>query len=298
MPRRIGVLLNPSSGRGRVARHRGDVLRALGRRGDHVVALEGYSAHAAARRLAAALADGLDAVVAVGGDGTVHLALQAVAGTAVPLGIVPLGTGNDAARSLGIPEAPARALDAVLAGQPRDFDTGIVETADGRSRHFLCILSTGFDSMVNERANRMAWPTGQARYVLAMIAELGTFRACDYRIVADGQELATSAMMVSLGNGPAYGGGMRLCPTADMHDGLLSMVIMSRMSRPGLLRAFPSVYSGAHLGHRAIHERPAREVLLEAADMVAYADGERIGPLPVTVRAAPSAVRVLVPADG
>ncbi len=297
MPRRLGVLLNPTSGRGRVARHCDDVLRGLARRGDRVVVIEEPTAAAARAALATALADGLDAVVAVGGDGTVHMALQAVAGTDVALGIVPMGSGNDAARSLGIPQHPARALGTVLDGVAVAVDTGTVTAPDATLTHFLCILTTGFDSLVNDRANRMTWPPGQSRYVVAMLAELRTFRPRAYRMVVDGEQRDEPAMIVSLGNGPAYGGGMRLCPTADLHDGLLSMVWMSPLSRPALLRAFPRVYAGTHLAHPAIHERSVREVVLDAPGLVAYADGERIGPLPVTVRAAPGAVRVLVPAD-
>lgn len=297
MHRRIGVLLNPASGRGRVARHAAGVLTGLRARGDGVIAIQGESAAHAQQLLTDAMAVGLDALVAVGGDGTVHLALQAVAGTSTNLGVVALGTGNDAARALGVPEGDvARAIGIIHAGRSRRFDTGVVETADGLRRHFLCVLSTGFDSLVNERANRMPWPTGQARYVLALLAELRTFRALEYRITVDGQAADTEAMIVSLGNGPSYGGGMRVCPNADMHDGALSMVWMSRMSRPELLRVFPTVYSGRHLLNPRIHERVAREVRLDSPGQVAYADGERIGPLPVTVRAAADSVGVLVPA--
>lgn len=300
MSRRIGVLVNPTSGRGRVSRHAAGVLRDLAGRGNDVVVIESSSAADAERRLAAAVAGGgLDTVVAVGGDGTVHLALQAVAGTPTRLGIVALGTCNDAARELGVPVGdPAAAVATILAGHARAFDTGVVQAADGTRRHFLCVLSTGFDSLVNERANRMRWPSGEARYILAMLAELRTFRAIDYRIEVDGEQLDQAAMIVSLGNGPAYGGGMRVCPNADLHDGLLTMVWMSPMSRPELLRVFPLVYSGRHLANPRIHERLAGTVTLDARDQVAYADGERIGPLPVTVRAEPASVHVLVPAAG
>lgn len=301
MSRRIGVLVNPASGRGRVTRHAEQVLRALAARGDRVQAVQGATAADAERELAAAIGqgEGLDTVVAVGGDGTVHLALQAVVGTQARLGIVPLGTGNDAARELGIPVGdPAAAVATILDGHTRTFDTGVVQAADGTVRHFACVLSTGFDSLVNERANRMRWPSGGARYVVAMLAELRTFRAIEYRIEVDGEPADQEAMIVSLGNGPAYGGGMRVCPNADMHDGLITMVWMSRMTRPQLLRVFPLVYSGRHMADPRIHERVARTVTLDAPDQVAFADGERIGPLPVTVRAEPASLRVIVPAPG
>lgn len=295
MERRIGVLVNPSSGRGRVSAHSAEVLRGLAARGDHVVAIQGDTAEHARELLDAAVADGLDVVVAVGGDGTVHLALQSVVGTGTALGIVPLGTGNDAAVSLGIPTtSPAAAVAVVLDGRTRTFDVGRIRTADGTTRYFVCVLSSGFDSMVNERANRMTRPSGDARYVVAMLAELRRFQPIPYRVVADGVLVEQEAMLVSLGNGPSFGGGMRVCPSADLHDGRLSMLWVHRLSRPRLLRLFPSIYSGRHVERPEVTEQQVVEVHLAAPGQVAYADGERIGPLPVDVDTVADGVRVLV----
>lgn len=296
MERRIGVLVNPSSGRGRVSRQSAEVLRGLAARGDHVVALQGDSEEHARDLLGDAVAHGLDAVVAVGGDGTVHLALQAVVGTPAALGIVPLGTGNDAAVSLGIPTSSWQsAVAVVLADHTRTFDVGLVRTAEGLSRYFLCVMSSGFDSMVNERANRMTRPSGDARYVVAMLAELRRFAPIPYRVVIDGALVQDDAMLVSLGNGPLFGGGMRVCPSADMHDGQLSMLWVHRLSRPRLLRLFPLIYSGRHVGRPEVTEQKVGVVHLAAPGQVAYADGERIGPLPVDVSTVADGVRVLVP---
>ena len=148
MARRIGVLLNPTSGKGRVRRHRDAVLAALSGRGDEVVTIQGADAEQAAAVLADRAAEGLDVLVAVGGDGTVHQALQAVAGTDTALGIIPLGTGNDAATSVGIPPLLEQATGVVLDGHTRTFDVGVARTADGQPRYFLCVLSTGFDSIL------------------------------------------------------------------------------------------------------------------------------------------------------
>lgn len=296
MSRRIGVLVNPTSGRGRVAKQRDSVLTALAGRGDDVRPIQGADADDAAGLLAQQVAGGLDVVVAVGGDGTVHLALQAVAGTDVALGIVPLGTGNDAATAMGVPTGSVeQAMGVVLDGHARAFDVGLARTADGLERYFLCVLSTGFDSMVNERANRMTRPSGDARYVVAMLAELRKFSPIPYRVVVDGTLVEDDAMLVSLGNGPSFGGGMRVCPSADMHDGLLSMLWVHRISRPELIRVFPKLYAGRHVEHPAVSEQAVGVVHLDAPDQVAYADGERVGPLPVEVRTVSGGVRVLVP---
>lgn len=292
---RVGVLLNRSSGRGRVQRHAREVLEGLGSRGDRIVEISGRSAEESGSLLAAEVDRGLDALVAVGGDGTVHMALQVLAGTPIPLGIVPLGTGNDAAGGIGIPKEPAEAVRTILDGHARPFDVGVARTDEGIERHFLCVLSSGFDSAVNERANHMRWPSGDLRYVLAMLAELRTFRPIRYEAQADGVQRVAEAMFVAVGNGPSYGGGMRVCANADMHDGLLSMVWVRRISRPRLLRIFPSVYSGAHLRHPAVSDEAVRRVRLSAPGCIAYVDGERLGALPVTVTTLADGVRVLVP---
>lgn len=238
----------------------------------------------------------MDVLVAVGGDGTVHMALQAVAGTQTGLGIVALGTGNDAAASVGVPtKSVDEAVQVVLEGHTRLFDVGHVRTADESSRYFLCVLSTGFDSMVNERANRMTRPSGDARYVVAMLAELRRFAPLPYRVVVDGELVTDDAMLVSLGNGPSFGGGMRVCPSADMHDGRLSMLWVHSISRPELIKVFPKLYSGKHVLHPAVDEQSVLAVHLDAPNQIAYADGERIGPLPVDVSTLADGVHIVVP---
>jgi diacylglycerol kinase (ATP) len=294
--RRIGVLVNPTSGAGRVARHSAEVLRGLASRGDHVVAIQGQSASEAERLVAEAMAGGLDTLVAVGGDGTVHQALQAVAGTDTALGIVPLGTGNDAANSVGLTRAsPQTAVSVILAGIRRPFDLGRIEAADGTIRHFLCVMSSGFDSSANERANEMTWPSGTALYIRAMLSVLRTFEPIPYRAQLDGEVVVDAGMLVSVGNGPSFGGGMQVCAGADMHDGLLDLIWVHSISRRELLAVFPKVYSGKHLSHPAVESRRVTTVTLEAPGQVAYADGERVAPLPVTVTAVPDGVQVLVP---
>jgi diacylglycerol kinase (ATP) len=162
--RRIGILLNPASGKGRVGRLAPELIAALRTRGDEVVVLQGDGVEDARAKVGQAVAAGLDALVAVGGDGTVHLALQHAAGTDLPLGIVPLGTGNDAAVALGLgPASLSEAAEVVLEGHTRPVDLGHVRAADGVERFFLCVLSTGFDALVTERANRITRAPGDSR---------------------------------------------------------------------------------------------------------------------------------------
>jgi len=293
-PRHVTLLVNPASGRGRAgraAREAQDILVSAGMRAD---LLEGADAADAADRARRAVASGTDALIACGGDGTVHLALQAVMGSATALGIVPLGSGNDIARALGIPRGDvAAAAEPIVAWREREVDVGEVTTDDGHREWFLAVVSAGFDSEVNERANRMAFPPGQAKYLTAIVAELGVFEPLPYTLWLDGAREDVEGMLVAVGNGTSYGGGMKVCPGARIDDGELSVMLLAKVSKPTFLRVFPRVFRGTHISHPAVSERSAREVRIEAPGQVAYADGERIGPLPVSVGLAPRALTVL-----
>jgi diacylglycerol kinase (ATP) len=289
--REIALLVNPTSGKGkgaRLAEPVADRLRELGATVDVVV---GRDADEAADRLRDRVAAGVDALVALGGDGLVNIALQVVAGTAVPLGVIPAGTGNDFARALGLSlSEPMASVDHLARGETRQVDLGRVA-----GRWFGGVLGSGFDSMVNERANRMSWPRGPARYNIAMLAELRTFRPVPFELDVDGKVWQTEAMLVAVGNSASYGGGMRVCPDASLDDGLLDITVLGPLSKLEFIRLFPKVYKGTHVGHRAVSVKRARVVSLSALGVTAYADGERLATLPVTCEAVPKALHVLAP---
>ena len=292
--RPVGLFVNPTSGKGkggRVAPLVGEALTAAGKTVRTIVGRDAVDASDLAR---AAVADGLSALVAIGGDGMVHLALQALAGTTTPLAVVPAGTGNDIARALGVPlDNPADAGLAVVNHPAREIDLARVG-----DRWFGGVLGSGFDSMVNERANRMTWPRGRARYNLAIVAELRTFRPIPFVIEVDGERWESEAMLVAVGNAASYGGGMLVTPDAVMDDGLLDVMVLGPISKLEFLRVFPKVYKGTHVTHPAVTIKRARLVSLAAAGVVAYADGERLAPLPVTIEAVPRALRVHAPPVG
>jgi diacylglycerol kinase (ATP) len=291
---RLGLVVNPTAGKGRGARVADAVSARLSTGGAEVEQIRGTDADDAVVRCHAAVADGIDALVAVGGDGMVHLAEQAVATTGVPLGVIAAGTGNDFAASLGLPtKDPLAAADVVLRNRPRVID-GVRADLPSGVRWFGCVLGAGFDSAVNERANLMRWPRGQQRYNLAILAELRTFRPIEFRLVLDGEEWTTRAMLVAVGNATSYGGGMKVVPNAILDDGLLDVMVLGPVSKPEFLRTFPKVFKGTHVTHPAVTVRRAREVTLEASGVTAYADGERFAALPVTVTCVPGALTVLV----
>lgn len=245
----------------------------------------------------------VDALVVCGGDGITHMGLQAAAGTEVPLGVIPAGTGNDTARYLGIDRKdPGRAADVVIAGHTSKIDLGLAtEDVDGQpsgaKTWFVTVAATGFVSKVNDRANRMKWPSGRSRYDLSMLVELGVFQPTRYRIDLDGSVVETDAMMVAVGNGSSFGGGMRVTAQASLHDGVFDVLYLPPMSKAKFVALFPSVYTGGHLDRPEIELRRARRVRVAAQGGTAYADGERIGTLPMTFQTVPDAINVFVPPE-
>jgi len=284
----IAVLVNPTAGRGRGARAADVAITHLQRAGLRVLRFQGEDGDDSASLAQAAVADGVDALVVVGGDGLVNLAAQALKGTDIPLGIIPAGTGNDAARSLGIDRKdPLAAADLVIAGRRR-----AVDLADAGGRVFVTVLAAGFDSLVNERANRLRWPRGQMRYNLATLAELRVFRPLRYTLELDGVTRDLEAMLVAVGNMASYGGGLRMCEGAEPDDGLLDVVVIKPVSKPELVKVFPRLFKGTHVTHPQYERHRVSSVSIAAPGVVAYADGERVGPLPMTVRVLPGALRV------
>lgn len=294
MAPQLALLVNPAARGGRTLRLLDHVARRLRAGGAELSVIVGVDAADALERACAAVAERPDALVAFGGDGLVHLAVQAVAGTDVPLGIIPAGTGNDIAGALGVPgKDPIAAARTVLRMRPRVVDAACVRSGAGWEL-FAGVLCSGFDSRVNERANGLTWPPGMARYMVATAQELRAFEPIPFRVTLDGGEpIEREAMMVAVANTCSYGAGMRVCPGALPDDGLLDVVMVGALSKREFLRVFPRVYRGSHITHPAVSVWQARSVTLEAPGVVAYADGERIGPVPVTCEIRPGALHVL-----
>lgn len=301
---RLVVAINPSAsfGKGRnVGPAVVQTLRAMGHDVTSVQEPDFEQLLASGRR---AVASKPDALIVVGGDGMVNLGTNLVAGTKIPLGLVPSGTGNDMARGLGIPhdntEGAIATLVEALGHPPRAIDAGRIdyrdpETGVDSTRWFACMVSAGFDSVVNERANRMEHPKGASRYTIALALELVALKPIPYRLVLDGTELITKAMLVSVGNNVSLGGGMKVTPDALVDDGLLDVLVVRPLSRLAFLRIFPRVFKGTHVSDPRVTIHRVKKVRIESDVAVAYADGERIGPLPVDIAVVPGALRIFAP---
>lgn len=272
------VAINPHSGNGRGSVVASRVTAFLDRKNVAYHIIAAGSAAALSQELTSELESRkFTGVISVGGDGLAHLVMQLCVPRHLPFAVVPAGTGNDFVRTLGWSlENIEPFLKKVISSEPVAIDLGNVD-----SEWFGAILSTGFDSVVNERANKLPWPKGPQRYNLAIALELPRFKPIEYEINCDGNVITTKAMLVAIGNGKSYGGGMNICPTAQLHDGLFDVVILEPVSTIEFIKTFPKVYSGSHLSHPAVKTLRAKKVTI-TANAIAYADGERIGPAPVS----------------
>lgn len=299
--KRIVVAINPNASFGRGLEVGPAVVTSLRGLGHDVTSLIELDYAQLLESTRAALLEKPDALVVVGGDGMINLGVTLLAGTKIPLGIVPSGTGNDMARGLGIPiddtEAAVEALVTALHRPPRVIDSGSIGFGGaGEPRgvaRFACILSAGFDALVNERANSMTRPRGRSRYTIALLVELAKLRPIEYTLTLDGVVHTERAMLVAVANNLSFGGGMKVAPDASLDDGLFDVVLVRPLGRLAFLRIYPRVFAGTHVTDHRVVVRRARSVRVDAAGVVAYADGERIAPLPVDIELDAGSLRVL-----
>lgn len=301
-PLTIVVAINPTASFGRGRDVGPAVVAALRAAGHTVTSLSEPSFVQLLDVAQRAVALAPDALVVVGGDGMVSLGANLVAQTSVALGIVPSGTGNDMARGLGIPVGDTAAaieyLQEALGRPSRTIDAGLVHHVDeksglARQTWFACVLSAGFDSIVNERANTLSWPKGKNRYLVALGIELAKLRPIEYTLTMDGVPSVTKAVLIAVANNTSYGGGMKVTPDADVADGLLDMLIVEPLSRTSFLRIFPRVFNGTHVTDRRVSIERYSRVTIDAPGVVAFADGERVGPLPVDIEIVAGALKIL-----
>jgi diacylglycerol kinase (ATP) len=293
------AVVNPVAGRGRAGRVRGELEAELARRDVSVEVPDGAAATAETATAAFERGHG---VLVCGGDGSV----AAVAGRAAThggtIGVVPLGTGNDFARHLGIDHRRPLAAVALLDdGRVAPCDLGRVTTADGSTAWFTTVANTGFDAEANRWANEVRWARGPAVYVLALLRTLATYQPGPVRVTVDGVEHETPAWLAAVGNGRYYAGGMMITPGAEVDDGELDVCVVGSVSRLEFLRRFPRVFRGTHPAVDGIETYRGRAVELDAVGdgrgLELWASGERVGPLPARLEAVPGALRVLVPAQ-
>jgi diacylglycerol kinase (ATP) len=232
-------------------------------------------------------------VIAIGGDGLVHLCIQNLANSDRGFAVVPAGTGNDFARCTGIHRLDvAKIFDLIINTTPKAIDLGCIKSLE-KTEWFVQVLSTGFDSNVNQLANRIGLVRGRIKYTIAMLLVIAKFKPINYSLEIDGKILDVQSMLLSVANGGNYGGGMKICPTADNTDCKLNLISIDPVSRFTLLRIVPKVFRGTHVNHPKVKSYSGRRVKLSGATF-AYADGEFISRLPVEISVSGGALKTWI----
>ncbi len=291
----LDLVVNPASGWSRGSRLT-DLQRRLTASGTDVEIHEPASrGHAA--ELLQHLAAASRPTAVVGGDGTVHLAVDAFTGCSTPLGIIAGGTGNDFARELGLDRSSDTEVHlARLAGPTLDVDVLEIRSPamSGGPRRVATVATVGFSVDVNERAERMRFVRGSSRYTLATVLEAPRLQAREIEVTIDGHGSAHQAVLVAIANTGAFGGGMRIAPDADPTDGRADVVVIGEVGRLELLRLLPRAFSGKHVEHPAVSvHRGAHIELRSDSPLRLRGDGEFVAELPVEIGVLPGALRLL-----
>jgi len=289
------LIVNPAAGGGRAQRLSPWLTQRLRFAGTGARLVE-TKAPGHARELALHAADaGHDRVVAVGGDGTVQEVVNGVleAGSALSVGIMAGGNGNDLARSLGLPHRATDAFTIALGDNTTRIDVARATHGDasiGKTRHFVAAGGIGFDAQVAAAmaAPRRRWQRGRLGYALSTLRELQRFRNRTVHLTLETpqgeREIDRRVLFVAFANGPYYGGGMLICPDATLDDGLLDVCLVGDISRLEAVRQLPGLYRGHHVNHPAVEFVRATVVHLEGErGTLAHLDGEPFGALPLRI---------------
>lgn len=230
-------------------------------------------------------------VAGVGGDGTLSRIAGALVDTDAVLSIIPAGTGNDFARTMGIPFSPTAACNVLLTGVTVPVDLGMYNGV-----YFYNAIGAGLDAEVVAEANLRFKRFSSIAYLLALLKQLAVYRPRPVSIEVDGKVVSVPVWMVTVANARFYGGGMKIAPLADPQDGLADIIIVGDVHRLKFLRLFPLVYSGRHIDHPAVQVLRGKEIKIDSVHKLAvHADGELVGTTPVRVNMCHHAIRLRVP---
>lgn len=289
----IGLIVNPNAGLGEGALVGSELVARLISKNLDFIDLSGNTSDQALDQIANRAAE-ISGLLVVGGDGTVQLGTQLAVAHQLPLGIIPAGTGNDAARQLEIPVADLdAAFEVFIAALNGSKRVDVMKCySQGKEFFSLGTISAGLDALVNQRANSLRFPKGPARYQVALLIELLRFRAVDYTLETETGITQRTAMLCAISNAGVFGGGMKIVPTAEINDGELDLFFVNRISKLELLRVFPKVYSGSHTTHPAVEISRIKKARLKAPNMPIFADGEQVGFDEIVVEVVPDGLRI------
>lgn len=288
---KTAIIINPAAGRGKSGKLWPKLEKVLLA---HEYPYEAFftAGQSDGTKLAQKLHDKVERIVVVGGDGTIHEVVQSIVNSKAELAIIPTGTGNDFVRALGIPKEPLKALDLLFYGKGKKIDVGEVN-----GRYFVNVAGVGFDAIVVNAVNtKFRHVRGTMAYLLALFKTLATYQNVKVKVKVGNRTFTTNSLLVAVGNGYCYGGGMKIVPGAILDDGLLNLCLVGDVTKGEILRTLPKIFSGGHVTHPKVVMLKGPEICIEAeTPLVIQADGEIIGHAPAIMRAVPQALTVLAP---
>jgi YegS/Rv2252/BmrU family lipid kinase len=287
---RILVIVNPAAGGGKTLRLLPRIKRWLSESPHEFLFVIPKSPEVMRSEIINASAQGIDAILLSGGDGTVHQALPAIAKTNISLGFLPCGRGNDFARNTGILSNLKKSCHL-----PPDPYFSKIDLPTVNNTPFIGIAYVGFDAEVNKLTNDgKGYFNGTLGYTVCVLKALKKFRPFEIEMTIDDHSLRERVMMVSVANGPYYGGGMKIAPQAAMNDGILDICIVKEISKWELLRQFPKVFKGTHISHPKIIMKSGRSIkIVSDESREIFADGEHVGSLPAECMIGSQTLRIL-----
>jgi len=282
----IHVLINQLARRGKGAKAASLIFQCLEELDAGYALVPGETLPEVKHNLQELIEQGAERVIVAGGDGIIHHAIQSIATTETVLGIIPIGTGNDFCRALTIPTDVEKAVRASLE-EPRSID--LLKVND---RWVASVMTFGFSSDVNVRAERMRWPTGPSRYTVSTLASLRSLSSKFVSFSIDDVPFERDVSLWNVANTSDFGGGMKIAPSANPFDGIANLTLVSKVGRFELLRFFRRVFSGSHMSHPKVEGLEGKRIVLKTAGLGLWADGEFIGESPATIDLVPNAIQL------
>ncbi len=280
---RFTFILNPNAGKGSGGKLKENIYRAIKSRTSDFEFVE-TTRQGDATELAKHSSS--EIVVAVGGDGTVHEVANGIIGTEKTLGVIPIGSGNDFIKSIGLPKDLEQSVSCLFLGKTSLIDVGRVDVRRNESPNwgnsspsfFVNGLGVGFDAAVAERARHISYVSGTLVYLLAVFQTLGRYRSPDFSVSIDGRKTNSKYLLIAVGNGVCAGGGFYLTPEAKADDGELDVCLIEELSIPRILAVMPAVMKGSHRTSSHVKFEKGRSILIVASSGVCvHADGEILG---------------------
>ena len=282
----IHVLINQLARRGKGAKAARLIFRCFEELDVDYALVPGETLPEVKHNLQELVEQGAERIIVAGGDGIIHHAIQSIATTETVLGIIPIGTGNDFCRALAIPAGIENAVATSL-GEPSPID--LLKVND---RWVASVMTFGFSSDVNVRAEGMRWPTGPSRYTVSTLVSLRSLSSQFVNFSIDDIPFEREISLWNVANTSDFGGGMKIAPAANPFDGIANLTLVSKVGRFELLRFFRRVFSGSHMSHPKVEGLDGKRIVVETAGLGLWADGEFIGESPAVIDLVPDAIRL------